>query len=70
MADVVIPIRARSIRAFCREYGFSKSHYYNLRRRGLAPRTLRVGAKQIVTNEAADEWVERMKALELDGGAK
>jgi predicted DNA-binding transcriptional regulator AlpA len=66
--DVVIPVLGTSIRNFCRQHGFSKSHFYNLRKQGLAPKTLHIGAKQIVTDEARREWLERMKALEATEG--
>jgi predicted DNA-binding transcriptional regulator AlpA len=71
--DVIIPVHGTSIRNFCKQYGFSKSHYYNLRKQGLAPATLHIGARQIVTDEARREWIERMKARDAakaDGAGK
>jgi predicted DNA-binding transcriptional regulator AlpA len=72
VADVVIPIRGTSIRVFCKQHGFSKPHFYNLRKQGLAPKTLHIGAKQIVTDESRREWLARMERLqaEADGGGK
>jgi hypothetical protein len=65
MADVVAQVRlAMSVREFCRRYDFSKSTYYNLKRRGLGPRTMRVGNREKVTPEAAAEWVSKMEAVE------
>jgi predicted DNA-binding transcriptional regulator AlpA len=73
MADGVAQILATSVRRFCEQYGFSKSTFYNLKKRGLAPKTIGVGARQIITNEARDEWVARMEALEAakaEGGSR
>ena len=64
MADAVaIPILATTIPEFCAQHRISRSHFYNLKRRDLGPRTLRLGGKQVITTEAAAEWRERMAQL-------
>ena len=49
-----------TIDEFCRAHRLSKSSYYDLKRRGLGPREIRVMRKPLVTVEAAAEWRQRM----------
>jgi hypothetical protein len=72
MADVVAQILATPLREFCRQHHISKSTFYNLQKAGLAPRTMRIGNRQLVTNEAAAEWRSRMEQRQAEraGGGK
>ena len=45
-----------SIREFCTAHGISDHMFYKLQRQGLAPKTMRVGARTLVSVEAAAEW--------------
>ena len=45
-----------SIREFCTAHGISDHMFYKLQRQGLAPKTMRVGARTLVPVEAAAEW--------------
>jgi hypothetical protein len=50
------PPRAMSIVEFCDAYRISVDFYFKLQREGLGPRVMRVGARTLITIEAADEW--------------
>jgi hypothetical protein len=52
---------AVSISTFCRENAISPATFYNLRKRGKAPRTLLVGRRRLVSREAAAEWRRAME---------
>ena len=47
---------AFSINAFCEVHHVSRSEYYVLRNRGLAPREMRLGRKVLISAEAAARW--------------
>ena len=52
---------AVSIPAFCKAHGISRAHFYNLLKRGKAPRTLLVGRRRLVSDESAAEWRRSME---------
>ena len=54
---------AVSIAAFCRAHAISRAHFYNLRKRGLAPKTLVVGRRRLVADESAAQWRRLMEGL-------
>jgi predicted DNA-binding transcriptional regulator AlpA len=56
-------VGAASISAFCKEHGISRAHFYNLMKRGLAPRTLVAGRRRLVSSESAAEWRRSMEQL-------
>jgi predicted DNA-binding transcriptional regulator AlpA len=47
---------AYSIDEFCAAHGFSRSMFYLLQGQGLAPKTMNVGTRRLITAEAAAEW--------------
>lgn len=53
---------ATSISVFCRRHGLSRATFYNLMKRSLAPEVMRVGARVLITNEAAAAWRLKMSA--------
>ncbi len=53
--------RAYTIDTFCRTHEISRSEYYLLRKRGLAPAEIRLGRKVLISVEAAAKWRERME---------
>jgi hypothetical protein len=56
-----------SIDEFCAEFGFSRSHYLNLRRSGEGPRETMVGAhRPIITAEDKAAWLARRQAMAAD----
>ncbi|MBZ9748310.1 helix-turn-helix domain-containing protein [Mesorhizobium sp. CO1-1-7] len=57
---------AYSIPEFCAAHRISRATFYNLVNDGHAPRTMKVGARVLISREAAADW---RKACEL-GAAK
>jgi hypothetical protein len=47
---------AFTIPEFCRRHGFSSSFYFKLQNEGLGPRVMKVGARTLISKEAAAEW--------------
>jgi len=54
---------AYSVAEFCRRNGISRATYYNLQRDGTGPRVMKVGARALISVEAATEWRRNMEAL-------
>lgn len=54
------PQSAFTIQQFCEDHSFSKNMFYKLKRAGLAPKMIAVGARRIITVEAAMEWRHTM----------
>ena len=48
--------KAYSIEEFCRTHGISRAHYFNISKRGEGPRTMHVGSRVLVSEEAAADW--------------
>lgn len=55
-----------SINEFCQRFGISASMFYKLRRQGKAPDILKIGARTLITAEAADEWQRDMEQSEAN----
>ena len=53
---------AQTITEFCKGHGFSRATYYNLPP-DQRPREMRVGARVLISVEAAAEWRRRMEEL-------
>ena len=51
-----------SVKEFCTEHGISRALFYNLLKRGLGPRTAKLGSRTLISAEAALEWRQRMEA--------
>jgi hypothetical protein len=49
-------VDAYPIPEFCRRHGISQSFYFLLQRQGLGPRTMKVGARVVISKEAAADW--------------
>jgi len=45
-----------TIKSFCLGHGISESFYHELRKQGLGPKEMRLGARVFITHEAAAEW--------------
>lgn len=54
--------KARSIPEFCQQHGICRSSFYNLEKKGLAPRVMKVGARRLISDESADAWRRAMEA--------
>jgi len=53
---------ASSVAGFCRQHGISRSHFYNLLKRGDGPVILKAGRRTLVSADAAAKWRRRMEA--------
>jgi len=53
---------AASISRFCARHDISRATYYNLRQAGLGPREMRIGARVLITAEAAAAWRREREA--------
>jgi predicted DNA-binding transcriptional regulator AlpA len=47
---------AYGVEEFCKRHGISRAYLYLLWRRGEGPRFMRVGARRLVSKEAAFDW--------------
>ncbi len=47
---------AYSIPEFCRRHGISQSFYFDMSRNGRGPRVMRLGARVLISREAAADW--------------
>jgi hypothetical protein len=55
--DKPLPPRlALSIREFCAAHGISEDFYYKLKRQGRGPVEMKVGARTLISHEAATDW--------------
>lgn len=52
---------AYDIRDFCDYHKISKSHFYNLLKKNLAPKMMSVGRRKLISEEAAAEWRRAME---------
>ena len=65
-------IDAMSIAEFCRRHDLSEPFYYKLQKQGRGPKTIRLGARTLITVEAAAKWrraLERKQQSEKSGNA-
>jgi nitroimidazol reductase NimA-like FMN-containing flavoprotein (pyridoxamine 5'-phosphate oxidase superfamily) len=56
---------AYSIPEFCRRHGFSQSFYFAEARDGRMPRVMRVGARVLISKEAASDWRKEREASSI-----
>jgi hypothetical protein len=49
-------LAAYSIEQFCQAHGISIDLYFKLQRQGLGPKTMKAGARTLISVEAAAEW--------------
>jgi hypothetical protein len=54
-------IEAMSVSDFCAAHGISRGTFYNLKLRGMAPRTMLVGRRRLVSASAAAAWRRSME---------
>ena len=54
-------LEAISIAEFCKSHSISRATFYNLRKRGKAPKTLIVGRRRLVELRAAAAWRREME---------
>ena len=56
---------AQTIPEFCRSNRISKATFYNLDKIGKAPKTIKLGAKRIISKEASARWRAEREAEPL-----
>lgn len=54
--------KVSTIEQFCAEHGICRATFYNLAKVGQAPRTMKVGGKRLISEEAAAAWRAAMQA--------
>lgn len=55
------PKLAMSISEFCEAHGFSVALFHKLRKKGQTPRLMKLGARTLISTEAAAAWRERQE---------
>ena len=55
---------ASSIKRHCEEHDISRSFYYELQKKNLGPKTMKVGGRRLISDEASAEWRRRMEDAE------
>jgi predicted DNA-binding transcriptional regulator AlpA len=55
--------QAYSVHEFCKAHGISRAHFYNLKKRGLAPKTFVAGRRRLVADQSAADWRRSMEEL-------
>ena len=59
-----------TVAEFCDAHRISRAKLYQLWKAGIGPRVLRVGAKVIITCEAAAEWRREREIASNSGGSR
>ena len=52
---------AFSISEFCKRNNISRATYYNLQKKGIGPRVIKIGTRTIISVEAGAEWRRMME---------
>jgi predicted DNA-binding transcriptional regulator AlpA len=55
-AKAPVPRQAFTIQEFCDSFGISTAFYYKLKKQGQAPREMKIGARTLISVEAAADW--------------
>ena len=59
--------KAHSIKTFCEAHDISRNLFYTLKKMGLAPKTIALGKRRLITEEAAQEWRQEMQSRSTGG---
>ncbi len=54
-------IKAYTVHNFCKAHQISKAHFYRMLRVGKGPKIIRLGARTLISAEAAAAWRKRME---------
>jgi hypothetical protein len=49
-------MKTYTIEGFCRDHNISRATFYNLAKLGQGPRIMKVGARTLISEEAAAAW--------------
>ena len=63
VSPVADDIDAYSVEQFCRRHGISPQLYYKLKPQGLMPMTFKLGARVLISREAAAAWRRERERL-------
>ena len=63
-----VPHACFTINEFCQAHRISRSHFYDLTRRGQGPTIMKAGYATLISIEAAAEWRRRMEST-IQGAA-
>lgn len=55
---------AYTVDEFCRSHRIARTKFYQLRKNGQGPRTMRLGRRVLVSREAAAEWRRQMETAQ------
>jgi predicted DNA-binding transcriptional regulator AlpA len=61
-------VRAFTINGWCARWGYSRPHFYALRRDGNAPEVIGTGKAQRISLEAEARWLRKQERLAKKGG--
>jgi predicted DNA-binding transcriptional regulator AlpA len=61
-------LRAFTINQWCARWGFSRPHFYALRRDGNAPEVIGTGKAQRISLESEQRWLKRQERLARKAG--
>ncbi len=56
---------AYSVESFCARHGISRAYFYLLIKRQQAPRIMKLGARTLITREAAAAWRSQMESATI-----
>lgn len=62
-------LAAYTIEEFAQAYRICRATVYNMIKAGTGPRTMKVGARTLISKESATEWQRRIEALSNEGAA-
>jgi predicted DNA-binding transcriptional regulator AlpA len=66
LIEHLIRANERTIEGFCYRQSLSRSHFYNLRKAGRAPRISRCGRRLIITSDAEVEWQRSLASVAIN----
>ena len=61
-ADVIAPVVVYTVAEFCSAHKISRSKLYELSHAGIGPRSIKIGARNLITAEAAVAWRRQLEA--------
>ena len=62
-------VDAFSIEQFCKRHNLCRATFYNLEKAGRAPHVMKVGARKLISAEAAAAWRRQMEVETAENAA-
>ena len=56
-------VKPKTLQEFCQFWRMSRFKFYDLKARGQAPATIKVGAIVLITHEAEEEWKRKLASF-------